>query len=138
MLNKVIIIGNLGSDPEIIKMKSGKFVSNFNIATTERKYNSTTNTNTNYTQWHKIVMFDRNITHIQNLKKGYMVLVEGRLQTRSWTDKKGVERSVTEVVVSTLKNLTHKTTQEYIECKKEQTLIDEGVMHIKEKFQKEN
>ena len=119
MVNKVQLIGNLGKDPETVELKSGKLITNLNLATTEKKFNKLTNSYDNYTEWHKIVVFDQNAMFAKQLKKGYMVYIEGRLQTRNWIDKQGNKRYTTEVCGFILKNLTHKTTQEYIDVKKD-------------------
>ncbi len=114
MVNKVTLIGNLGKDPEIVKLPSGQTISNLTIATTQKKYIQTLNKYEYYTEWHKIVVFKQNASFAKTLKKGYLIYVEGRLQTRNWIDKDGNKRNTTEICGNILKNLTHKTTRNYI------------------------
>lgn len=92
-LNKVILIGNLGSDPEVRFTGTGNPVANFNIATTERYQN------TERTEWHRVVVFGKQAeTCKEYLTKGRQVYVEGRLQTRQWDDKNGNKRYTTEIL----------------------------------------
>lgn len=97
-VNKVILIGNLGSDPEIRTMPSGHMVANFSIATSER-WTSKDGNKEERTEWHRIVAF-RRLAEICNeyLFKGKQVYIEGRLQTRKWEDREGITRYTTEVV----------------------------------------
>ena len=97
-VNKVILIGNLGSDPETRTMPSGDMVANFNIATSER-WTSKDGNKEEKTQWHRIVAF-RKLAEIcgRYLFKGKQVYIEGRLQTRKWEDRDGNMRYTTEVV----------------------------------------
>jgi single-strand DNA-binding protein len=97
-VNKVILIGNLGSDPETRTMPSGDMVANFNIATSER-WTGKDGTKEEKTEWHRIVAF-RKLAEICNeyLFKGKQVYIEGRLQTRKWEDRDGNIRYTTEVV----------------------------------------
>jgi single-strand DNA-binding protein len=97
-VNKVILIGNLGADPEIRTMPSGDVVANFNIATSER-WTSKEGTKEEKTEWHRIVAF-RKLAEICNeyLFKGKQVYIEGRLQTRKWEDREGNMKYTTEVV----------------------------------------
>jgi single-strand DNA-binding protein len=97
-VNKVILIGNLGSDPETRTMASGDMVANFNIATSER-WTGKDGTKEEKTEWHRIVAF-RKLAEICNgyLFKGKQVYIEGRLQTRKWEDRDGNMRYTTEVV----------------------------------------
>ena len=96
-VNKVILIGNLGRDPEVRYLPSGDAVANFSIATTE-KWKDKSGEQHEQTEWHRISFFGRQAEICgEYLKKGSSVYVEGRLQTRKWTDKEGKERTTTEV-----------------------------------------
>jgi len=97
-LNKVQLIGHLGADPDSRFTTSGDAVANFNIATTF-SWRTAEGENKEKTEWHKIVVF-RKLAEVANeyLKKGQLVYIEGRLQTRDWEDKGGVKRYTTEVV----------------------------------------
>lgn len=97
-LNKVQLIGHLGADPDSRFTTSGDAVANFNIATTF-SWRTADGENKEKTEWHKIVVF-RKLAEVANeyLKKGQLVYIEGRLQTRDWEDKDGVKRYTTEVV----------------------------------------
>ncbi|EJF79512.1 single-strand binding protein [Bartonella sp. DB5-6] len=101
MLNKVILIGHLGTNPERKTMTSGGEVVNFRMATTESYTDKATNKKVDKTEWHSIVVFNPHLAKIalQYLNKGSKVYIEGRLQTRKWQDKNGVERYVTEVIL---------------------------------------
>ena len=98
-LNKVLIIGNLGSDPEIKYTSSGSAVANLSIATSERWKDKNTGEQKEQVEWHRVVLFSR-LAEIaeQYLKKGSKVFVEGKLQTRDWEDKEGKKRYTTEVI----------------------------------------
>jgi single-strand DNA-binding protein len=98
-VNKVILIGNLGKDPEIRYAPSGSAICNVTIATSRVTKDKTSGERQEQTEWHRVVMFDR-LAEIASeyLKKGKSVYVEGRLQTRKWTDKEGVERYSTEII----------------------------------------
>jgi single-strand DNA-binding protein len=100
-VNKVILIGNLGRDPETRRMNSGDAVVSFSLATTESWRDKTTGERKDRTEWHNIVIFNENLGKIaeQYCKKGSKVYVEGHLQTREYTDKDGNQRKVTEVVL---------------------------------------
>ena len=104
-VNKVILIGNLGKDPEIRSMQDGKTIVNFSIATSENWKDKTTGEQKAKTEWHRVVIFNEHLAKIaQNyLKKGSKVYVEGQLQTRKWTDQSGVEKYTTEVVLQRFK-----------------------------------
>jgi single-strand DNA-binding protein len=104
-VNKVILIGRLGSDPESRATSGGKAVANFNIATSEN-YKDRNGERQEKTEWHRIVMFDR-LAEIaqQYLNKGKLVYIEGRLQTRTWDDKDGNKRYTTEVVARNMQML---------------------------------
>ena len=97
-VNKVILIGNLGADPEVKYLSSGTTVANFRMATSENRVNRS-GEKTTLTEWHRIVAFGR-LAEIcgEYLNKGKQVYIEGRLRTRSWEDKNGNKRSTTEIV----------------------------------------
>ena len=96
-VNKVILIGNLGSDPEIRHLSSGSVVANFNIATSE-SYNNKNGERVTQTEWHRIELWD-GLARIaeQYLKKGQMVYVEGKLRTENWQDSDGNNRTTTRI-----------------------------------------
>jgi single-strand DNA-binding protein len=97
-LNKVLLIGHLGSDPESRFTTSGNAVTNFNLATNESWQASDGNTK-DRTEWHRIVLFGKMAeTAAEYMKKGQLVYIEGRLQTRSWEDKDKIKRYTTEVL----------------------------------------
>lgn len=99
-VNKVILIGNLGADPEARSLNNGGEVVNFRIATSER-WNDRDGNRQERTEWHNIVIFNENLGRIakQYLRKGSSVYVEGQLQTRKWQDNNGNDRYTTEVVL---------------------------------------
>jgi single-strand DNA-binding protein len=97
-LNKVLILGNLGSDPELKMTQSGQAVAHFNVATNESWYDKAGGTRQERTEWHRIVVWGRQAEQCQQyLKKGRTVFIEGRLQTREWEDKQGQKRTTTEI-----------------------------------------
>jgi single-strand DNA-binding protein len=97
-VNKVILIGNLGRDPEVRYTPNGSAVCNLSVATTRSWTSKASGERQDETEWHRIVLFDR-LAEIagEYLKKGRSVYIEGRLRTRQWTDKEGIERYTTEV-----------------------------------------
>lgn len=99
-VNKVILIGNLGRDPEIRSMQDGKKVANLSLATSESWRDKSTGERKEKSEWHRVVIFG-NLAEIAEkyLKKGSKVYVSGQLQTRKWTDKDDVEKYTTEVVL---------------------------------------
>lgn len=105
-LNKVQIIGNLGRDPEIRYMPNGEAVANIAVATTESWKDKDSGDKKEITEWHRVTFY-RKLAEIvgQYLKKGSSVYIEGRLQTRKWTDKDGVERFTTEIIADTMQML---------------------------------
>jgi single-strand DNA-binding protein len=108
-LNKVMLIGNLGKDPELRHTASGTAVATFSIATSERFKNKQTNEWEKKTEWHNVVLWDKQATLAgQYLTKGSTVYIEGRLQTRKWQDKNGNDRYTTEVVGNSLEFLSSK------------------------------
>jgi single-strand DNA-binding protein len=104
-LNKVIIIGNLGRDPEMRYMPSGDALANFSVATTDT-WKDKAGAKQEKTEWHRVSMFGK-LAEIagEYLKKGSQVYIEGRLQTREWTDKEGQKRTTTEIVANEMKML---------------------------------
>lgn len=103
-VNKVILVGHLGKDPETRYMPSGKAVSNFSIATSETWKKD--GEKQEKTEWHNIVAFDKLGEIVaQYLKKGSLVYIEGKLQTRKWQDKEGKDRYSTEIVASQMQML---------------------------------
>jgi single-strand DNA-binding protein len=100
-VNKVILVGNLGKDPEVRRMGSGEPVVNLSLATSESWKDKATGERKEKTEWHRVVIFNENLARVaeQYLKKGSKVYVEGQLQTRKWTDQSGQEKYSTEVVI---------------------------------------
>jgi len=100
-VNKVILIGNLGKDPEVRRTQDGKAIVNLSLATSETWKDRTTGERREKTEWHRVVIFDENLARVaeQFLKKGSKVYVEGQLQTRKWQDQSGQDRYSTEVVL---------------------------------------
>lgn len=108
-VNKVILIGNLGRDPEVRYTPSGSAVASVSIATTRSWKNKDSGEKVEETEWHRVVFYDR-LAEIADeyLAKGKPVYVEGRLKTRKWTDKDGVEKYTTEIVVEQMQMLGSK------------------------------
>ena len=105
-VNKVIIIGNLGKDPEVRYAPSGSAICNLAIATSRQWKDKTTGERQEETEWHRVAMFDRMAeVASEYLKKGKSVYIEGRLKTRKWTDKEGVERYTTEIMADRMEML---------------------------------
>lgn len=100
-VNKVILIGNLGADPEIKRTQDGRPIANLRIATSETWRDKNSGERKEKTEWHRVVIFSEGLCKIaeQYLKKGSKIYVEGQLQTRKWTDQAGVEKYSTEVVL---------------------------------------
>ncbi len=100
-VNKVILIGNLGADPEIRHTQDGRPIANLRVATSESWRDKTTGERREKTEWHRVVIFNEGLCKIveQYLKKGSKVYLEGALQTRKWQDKDGQDRYSTEVVL---------------------------------------
>lgn len=105
-INKVILVGNLGQDPQSRAMPSGKAVVNLRIATSDQWRDKQTGENKENTEWHTVVMFDR-LAEVaaEYLRKGSQVYIEGRLRTRKWQDKEGNDRYSTEVVANEMQML---------------------------------
>ena len=100
-VNKVILVGNLGADPEIRRLNSGDSVANLRIATSENWRDKASGERRERTEWHNVVIFNENLVKVceQYLKKGSTVYIEGQLQTRSWDDQSGQKKYTTEVVL---------------------------------------
>ena len=100
-VNKVILLGNLGRDPEVRTTQDGTTIVNFTLATSERWRDKGSGEQRERTEWHRVVIFNENLARIaeQYLRKGSSVYVEGQLQTRKWTDQSGQEKYTTEVVL---------------------------------------
>jgi single-strand DNA-binding protein len=100
-VNKVILVGNLGKDPEIRRTQDGRPIANLSVATSETWRDKATGERKEKTEWHRVVIFSEPLCKIveQYLKKGAKVYIEGALQTRKWTDQAGVEKYSTEVVL---------------------------------------
>src|ERR1700712_528626 len=105
-VNKVIVLGNLGRDPEVRYTPSGSAVCNLRIATTRNWKNKDSGDKMEETEWHSVVLYDRQAEIAgEYLKKGRPVYIEGRLKTRKWTDKEGLERYTTEIVADSMQLL---------------------------------
>ena len=100
-VNKVILVGNLGRDPEIRTMQNSNRVANLSVATSERWFDKQANERREKTEWHRVVIFDEKLIDVaeQYLQKGSKIYLEGQLQTRKWTDQSGVDKYSTEVVL---------------------------------------
>ena len=100
-VNKVILVGNLGADPEVRRLNSGDPVVNLRIATSEQWRDKSTGERREKTEWHNVVIFNDNLAKVAEnyLKKGAKVYIEGQLQTRKWQDRDGNDRYTTEVVL---------------------------------------
>lgn len=128
MINKVILLGNLGKDPEIRSTSDGREIANFSIATTESWKDKNTGERKDRAEWHRVVVFSQGLVGIVKnyVKKGTKLYIEGQLQTRKWTDKSGVDKYTTEIVLqnfnSTLQIISsNKATEE--KPKEEKTTI---------------
>lgn len=100
-VNKVILVGNLGSDPEVRTLPSGSKVANFSVATSESWRDKNSGERKEKTEWHRVVIFSEGLTRVaeQHLRKGSKVYIEGSLQTRKWQDQSGNDKYATEVVL---------------------------------------
>ena len=105
-VNKVILVGNLGADPEVKYLSNGTTVATFRMATTENRVNKASGEKTTTTEWHRIVAFGR-LAEIcgEYLNKGKQVYVEGKLRTRSWEDKDGNRKYTTEIIAQVMQML---------------------------------
>ena len=113
-INKAIIVGNLGKDPEVRYTQDGRAVTNFTIATSEDWKDKDSGEKRERTEWHRIVAFGR-LGEIcgEYLSKGRQVYVEGRIQTRDWEDREGVKRYTTEIIASTVQFLGNRQDNNY-------------------------
>jgi single-strand DNA-binding protein len=100
-VNKVILVGNLGRDPEIRSTTGGQRIANFSLATSENWRDRTSGERKERTEWHRVVIFNERLVDVveKYVKKGSKLYIEGALQTRKWTDKDGAERYTTEIVL---------------------------------------
>ena len=105
-VNKVILVGNCGRDPEIRYLPSGQAVANVSVATSTRRKDKNTGESIESTEWHRVTFYDR-LAEIagEYLKKGSQVYIEGRLRTRKWTDQSGVEKYTTEIIADQMQML---------------------------------
>ncbi len=105
-INKVILVGNLGKDPEVRYSASGSAIANITIATTDSWKDKQSGEKQERTEWHRVVFFNRLAEIVgEYLKKGSQVYIEGRLQTRKWQDKEGMDRYTTEIVANDMQML---------------------------------
>lgn len=112
-VNKVILVGHLGQDPEVKYMTNGNAVANISIATSEQWTDKQTNERREQTEWHRVVFFNRMAEIVgEYLRKGSQVYVEGRLQTRKWTDKDNIDRYSTEIVANNMQMLGSRGAQQ--------------------------
>lgn len=104
-INKVILVGNLGKDPEVRNAQDGSKIVTFSIATSESWKDKNSGERKDRTEWHRIVMFNERLGEVAEkyLRKGSKVYIEGALQTRKWTDNNNIEKYTTEVVISRFK-----------------------------------
>jgi len=111
MINKVILVGRLGGDPEVRYTPDGLMITNFNLATDEQRKDKN-GERIQKTEWHRIVTFGK-LAEICNsyLTKGRLVFIEGRIQTRAWEDKEGVKRYTTEIIAGNMQMLEAKGQQ---------------------------
>lgn len=101
-VNKVILVGNLGADPEIRRTQDGRQIANLRVATSESWKDRSTGERKEKTEWHRVSIFNEGLVKVveQYVKKGQKLYIEGQLQTRKWTDQSGVEKYSTEVVLN--------------------------------------
>ena len=106
MVNKVILVGNVGIDPEVRTTESGVKVARVRLATTERIYSRQTNESSEYTEWHTVTLW-RGLADVVDryVRKGSQLYIEGRLRTREWTDKDNIKRYTTEIMADDMKLL---------------------------------
>ncbi len=104
-INKVIVLGNLGRDPEVRTAQDGSKIVSFSVATTESWKDKNSGERKDHTEWHRVVVFNPNLADIceKYLHKGSKVYLEGQLQTRKWQDKDGIEKYTTEVIIPRFK-----------------------------------
>lgn len=117
MVNKVILIGNVGMDPEVRALEGGKKVARLRIATTEKIFNRQTQESKEYTEWHTVTVWAGLADVVDKyVRKGSQLYIEGRLQTREWTDETGNKRYTTEIVANDLKMLGRKSDSQGIDA----------------------
>ncbi len=106
MINKVILVGNVGADPEVRSLESGVKVARLNLATTERMRNRETQETVEHTEWHRVTLW-RNLADVADryVRKGTQLYIEGSIRTREWTDQQGNKRYSTEIVANEMKLL---------------------------------
>ena len=100
-INKVILVGNVGQDPEIRTLSDGREIANFSLATSESWKDKSTGEKKEKTEWHRLVIFSQGLVNIVKnyVKKGTKLYIEGAIQSRKWTDNQGVEKTTTEIVL---------------------------------------
>lgn len=100
-INKVILVGNVGQDPEIRSTQDGREIANFSLATSESWKDKATGEKKDKTEWHRVVIFSQGLVNIVKnyVKKGSKLYIEGSLQTRKWTDNQGIEKFTTEIAL---------------------------------------
>ena len=100
-INKVILVGNVGQDPEIRSTSDGREIANFSLATSESWKDKNSGEKRDKTEWHRVVIFSQGLVGVikNYVKKGTKLYIEGQLQTRKWTDKDGIEKYTTEIVL---------------------------------------
>lgn len=100
-INKVILVGNVGQDPEVRTLSDGREIANFSLATSESWKDKSTGEKKEKTEWHRVVIFSQGLVNIVKnyVKKGTKLYVEGSVQTRKWNDAQGVEKFTTEIVL---------------------------------------
>ena len=112
-VNKAILVGHLGKDPEVRYAPSGKAIANITVATSEQWKDKNTGEKQEKTEWHRVVAFGR-LAEIMGeyLRKGAQVYIEGKIQTRKWQDKEGADRYTTEIVANEMQMLGSRSTQQ--------------------------
>ena len=125
-VNKVILVGNVGNDPDVRYTANGQAVANLSIATSEVWRDKATGEKQERTEWHRVVFFGKAAEIVRDYtKKGSKLFVEGTLKTRKWEDKNGIERYTTEIVSSDLQMLDGRADQSMTEAPQMQTSTDE-------------
>ena len=125
-VNKVILVGNVGNDPDVRYTANGQAVANLSIATSEVWRDKATVEKQERTEWHRVVFFGKAAEIVRDYtKKGSKLFVEGTLKTRKWEDKNGIERYTTEIVSSDLQMLDGRADQSMAEAPQMQTSTDE-------------
>ncbi len=124
MINKVILVGNVGVDPEVRTIESGAKVARIRLATTERIFNRQANESREHTEWHTVIVW-RGLADVADkyIRKGSQIYVEGNLRTREWLDKEGVKHSTTEVVGYELKLLGRRAQSETVASSPIQSVV---------------